>query len=110
MRIWKQDTYLSIWGRGDTEDPGDPDDAQYRKDEQGPSRHDRRVEKELIETNELMNGEPGGLQPIHITGAEKKNLPWGGLHLQMPNAARLHFEDRTVRRPVRFCARRACPS
>lgn len=110
MRVWKQETYLSIWGRGDTEYPRDPDDAQDRKDEQGPSRHDRRVEKELIETNELMNGEPGAYNPSIITGAEKKYLPWGDPHLQMPNAARLHFEDRTARRLVRFCARQACPS
>ena len=36
-RVWKQVTDLSPRGRGETENPGDPDDEQDRNDEQGSS-------------------------------------------------------------------------
>ena len=39
-RVRKQVTDLSPRGRGETENPGDPDDEQDRNDEQGPARHD----------------------------------------------------------------------
>lgn len=46
-------TNLSVRGRCNAEYSGDPDDEHDRNDEQGPSRHDRRVEKKLIEANKL---------------------------------------------------------
>src|SRR6266436_547546 len=50
----KQETNLSSTGCRQTENSRDPDDGQDRDDEQRPSRHDRCVQKKLVETDKLI--------------------------------------------------------